>query len=290
MSYKDVKKNNCGIYIIKNIKNGKLYIGQSHNISWRWAAHKSALRFGRCPNKHLQSAWHMYGESAFVFSILELCAVEELDNREEYWIKHFDTTNQGYNIRSGGNSSRGWKMSDDGRRHISESLKGKKKPEWVRKCISDRQKRYYKDHIPSTSKQIVCLNTGEVFTNASVAHVKYESADISAIHKQCKGNSMSCGKTDTGEPLVWAYLDDYNQMTIEEIKTRLSFVGRAVSATKNQKSVKCVETGMVFESCKDAASYAGVSQATISDCLHGRSNFAGRHPETGKRLSWALAS
>lgn len=287
MLYREVKQDNCGIYIIKNRINGKMYIGQSHSILCRWMAHRSVLRSGRCPNRHLQSAWNKYGENAFEFSILELCNVEDLDNREEYWIKHFDAVNHGYNIRDGGNTSRGWKMNDEGRRHISEALKGKKKPEWMGKYISERQKRYYESHIPSTSKPVVCLNTGEVFVNATAAHSKYQSADISALHEQCKGKTKSCGKNEMGKHLVWAYLDDYKQMTQEEIQTRLTFVGSVASSTNNQKSARCLETGMVFDSCKDAAAYAGVSRATMNDCLHGRTKHAGKHPETEERLSWA---
>ena len=79
-------------------------------------------------------------------------------------------------------------------------------------------------------------------------------------------------------------------MTLEEIEKRLSFVGGAVIAANNQKSVKCLETGMIFDSCRSAAAYAGISAATMNDCLHGRQNHAGRHPETGERLSWAWAS
>lgn len=289
MPYSEVKQGNCGIYIIQNRLTKKMYIGQSHNILWRWAAHKSALRSGRCPNRHLQFAWDKYGESAFDFSVLELCDVEELDDREEHWIKHFDAVNCGYNIRSGGNSSRGWKMSDEGRKHISDALKGKKKPWWMGQYISKRMKNYYRNHVPSTSKTVVCLNTGEVFPNATAAHSKYPSANPSALHNQCKGKGMSCGKGDDGTHLVWAYKSDYDAMTPEDIAAKLKFVGRVVSGMKQQRPVVCLDTGELFQSCKDAAMYAGVRPATMGDCLHGRQKYAGRHPETNEPLHWAYA-
>lgn len=289
MLYSEVRQDNCGIYVIRNRINEKMYIGQSHNILWRWTSHRSVLRSGRCPNRHLQFAWNKYGENAFDFSILELCDIEDLDAREEYWIKHLDTVNCGYNIRSGGSSSRGWKMSDEGRKHISDALKGKKKPEWMGQYISERQKRYYESHIPSTSKPVVCLNTGEVFVNATAAHTKYPSADISALHGQCKGKHRSCGKDDNGTHLVWAYKSDYDAMSPEDIATRLKFIGGVASGTKNQRPVVCLDTGELFPSCKDAAMYAGVRPATMGDCLHGRQKCAGKHSETSNPLHWAYA-
>ena len=62
----------CGIYMIKNQINNKVYIGQSTDIKSRWAfEHK--IR----PNKYFDNAWKKYGEEAFEFSILKECKKEE---------------------------------------------------------------------------------------------------------------------------------------------------------------------------------------------------------------------
>lgn len=47
-----------GIYRIRNIKNGKIYIGQSVDISHRWACHLYDLRNNRHANPHLQRAYY----------------------------------------------------------------------------------------------------------------------------------------------------------------------------------------------------------------------------------------
>lgn len=46
-----------------------------------------------------------YGIKDFIFEVLEECKREELNEKEIYWIKYYDSTNKnkGYNILSGGN-------------------------------------------------------------------------------------------------------------------------------------------------------------------------------------------
>lgn len=287
MKYTDVIDGNCGIYMIKNTINNKKYIGQSHNIHIRWQQHKAALRNNRSSNRHLQFAWNKYGESAFEFIILEICSVNTLDMKEEYWISFYDTTNYGYNIQAGGLSNRGWKMSPEGRKKISHALKGKKKSTETCKRLSESKKEYFKTHLQSTSHMLVCLNTGETFDNAMKAHMKYPSADISAIHECCKSRHSSCGKGTNGEHLVWRYIEDYQKMTVDEINECLKNVGHYLISKRQSKAVICITTNLKFSSCKEAANYYNMSVCNLCDCLKGRQKTAGKHPENGEPLYWA---
>ena len=95
-----------GIYCIENLINNKKYIGQSINIKHRWDYHKSELRNNQHKNTHLQNAWNKYGENNFKFSIIECCSVDELDEKEVYYISLYDTYKNGYNRDMGGKSNR----------------------------------------------------------------------------------------------------------------------------------------------------------------------------------------
>ena len=75
-----------GIYQIENKINSKVYIGSSNNIKRRWQKHKALLRHNKHPNSHLQAAWNKYGEDNFIFSIIELCNIDSLLDREQYFI------------------------------------------------------------------------------------------------------------------------------------------------------------------------------------------------------------
>lgn len=82
---------NSGVYGITNSINGKRYVGSSSQLSRRKAEHFRALRRGRHYNAHLQRSFSKYGESAFVFEILEYCDKSFILEREQYWIDHSES-------------------------------------------------------------------------------------------------------------------------------------------------------------------------------------------------------
>jgi len=75
-----------GIYQIRNLNNGKRYIGSTlRNFKGRWKVHKSLLNNNKHSNKHLQLSWNKYGEKSFVFEILF-----ELEDNDEILKKEIE--------------------------------------------------------------------------------------------------------------------------------------------------------------------------------------------------------
>lgn len=97
-----------GIYQIRNTVNGKVYVGQAEDIPARWREHRYDLRMGLHSNSHLQAAYNKYGKAAFEWSVLELCPIEGLDEREVWWISETGAYENGYNMTSGGGGIRGF--------------------------------------------------------------------------------------------------------------------------------------------------------------------------------------
>ena len=288
--YRDRIKGNCGIYMIRNTVNGKVYVGQSQNIYWRWSAHKSSLRHGNGANPHIQSAWNKYGEDAFEFCVIELCDEDRLDEREEYWIDALDSVSSGYNIQFGGGRFSGWHMTDEQRKRISMALTGRPRSEEHCRNISKARKEYYKTHEPSTMIPVVCLNTGEYFKSATEAHRHYPCAAVGPLLKCCNGGLKSCGKDANGNGLVWALKDNYESMSKDEIAHRLRFYGSAATAIAQSKPVRCLTTGLVFDSCADAAKHYHMSVSNLNGCLKGRQPTAGKDPATKESLHWAYVT
>ena len=93
-----------GIYKITNTINNKIYIGLSSNIEERWKIHKKRYKIetDKEYEKHLYRSFRKYGLDAFTFEVIEECSVEELANREIYWISYYDSYANGYNETPGG--------------------------------------------------------------------------------------------------------------------------------------------------------------------------------------------
>ena len=93
------------IYRIVNAVDGRSYIGQTNNIKRRRKEHFVDLKAGVHHNPFLQNAYNKYGRSAFTFEVLEENVPTEMINeREVYWVEHFDSFNNGYNLSSGGDA------------------------------------------------------------------------------------------------------------------------------------------------------------------------------------------
>jgi group I intron endonuclease len=87
------------IYKIINVVNNKFYVGSAVNYEKRKARHLWRLRRGDHANKHLQSAWNLYGEAAFVFAVVQ--AVSESDDllaAENVWLHEHVGKDYCYNI------------------------------------------------------------------------------------------------------------------------------------------------------------------------------------------------
>lgn len=103
--------NISGIYLIKNIVNNKIYIGQSTDIRRRWLEHlrsgqpeKYGVKSERDCNAPIHKAIQKYGVEKFLITILEECPREQLNEKEKIWISKLQSNVKtiGYNIGNGG--------------------------------------------------------------------------------------------------------------------------------------------------------------------------------------------
>lgn len=100
---------NSDIYAIRCMENGKVYIGRTYRLDVRIREHFLALRKGKTDKLNttykksgFQADYNKYGEDAFEVYIIEQdVPPERCQERENYWITHYDSTNpkRGYNYR-----------------------------------------------------------------------------------------------------------------------------------------------------------------------------------------------
>ena len=111
-----------GVYRIRRKESDDCYVGSAQNVAHRWNRHRSDLRRGISGCRHLQSAWHLYGESSFEFCILELCPVNILLEREQWYL---DNTKPTYNIALvAGAPMRGRTHSEENKKRFAKRMTG----------------------------------------------------------------------------------------------------------------------------------------------------------------------
>ncbi len=134
------------IYIATNKKNGKSYIGQTIcGLSHRISQHKYGI--GRS-NRKFYSALKHYGIDNFEWKTIGTYPVEQLNDKEKFYIDFYKTFIYGYNLTTGGNSHI---VSEETKEKIRKSNTGKKHfvetKEKIRQSILDRK--YRKKSIES---------------------------------------------------------------------------------------------------------------------------------------------
>lgn len=223
----------CGIYYIKNLINEKYYIGQAQDIFKRWRDEKRDLNKEQDAwNKHLQRAWKKYGENNFEFSVIEICSIDMLDEREIYWISYFDSYNNGYNQTLGGDGCRGHKCSEETRSKIRASAIGRKPSDSTRKKLSEihtgvifteerkakigeaNKKRVYSNEqkkkmqlSQKTCIPVFCIELNKIFDSLRQAG-KETNIAYHHIKACCDGNQKYAGRhPETGELLHWKYIN-----------------------------------------------------------------------------------
>ena len=91
------------IYKITNTINGKSYIGQTiQNVKERFYQHCATKCSKAVSNMAIHRAINKYGKSNFTVEVIEEIDSANLNDRERYWIKCYNSYNNGYNSTKGG--------------------------------------------------------------------------------------------------------------------------------------------------------------------------------------------
>lgn len=103
--YKEIKIE-PGVYVIKNVKNGKMLVVGTKNLK-TMNGKRFELQMGTSYNKKMQQEWIEYGEDAFEIEILEVIKPNNdpfynlkdvVNKREEHWIMKLQSFGEhGYN-------------------------------------------------------------------------------------------------------------------------------------------------------------------------------------------------
>jgi len=113
------------IYKLTSKTENKIYIGQTgRSISTRLNEHKFSAN--KNPKSELHFAIIRNGINDFSIEIIEQCDKSISDDREQFWVNEFDSTNQekGYNKAKGGMGNPGMPVSRETREKLRLANKG----------------------------------------------------------------------------------------------------------------------------------------------------------------------
>lgn len=144
-------RNQHGIYQIKNLITGEVYIGQTvQGFLRRFQEHRGMLEHNNHFNKHLQRSFNKYGSENFKFSVLE--SVENNENLDGLETKYISEAEKSFNILAGGGEAfykslgelnkilnTGKKASEETKLKMSKARTGK--PHDVNKSVEKRKEK-----------------------------------------------------------------------------------------------------------------------------------------------------
>lgn len=261
-----------GVYRIVNIINGHEYIGSSVDIEARWNNHKYRLKNEEHPNRHLQSAWRLYGESSFKFEVIQDCPASSTIEEEQ---KLLDAGRGEYNLaRDAAAPWRGVKRSQSTREKISAAQTGRKQSkETVEKRVaknkgrkrtedqlarikeanannrpSDECRSKQREFSAKASRKVTAYNETEVRTFSSLTEALANGFHTTSIKNAIKSNKK--------------YVGFYWKIDEPEVKAR-AYVHKQKNKCKPVEAVYPDGRVEKYDGVNDAMRKAGVNTITL---------------------------
>ncbi|NCB03839.1 MAG: hypothetical protein EOM67_17040 [Spirochaetia bacterium] len=263
-----------GIYKITNKVNGKMYIGKSIDIERRWAEELNGQ-----VNEHLRRSFSKYGIQNFDFSVIELCKEEELDEKEMKYILLFKSHNKtfGYNKTLGGEGGR-W--NDEMREKASKRMKGAGNHFYGTHLSEETKKKIGDKNRGKNNWHYGCKSSKETRHKQSITKIGKLNPNAKPVY-QYKLDGSLVGEYNCIPDASKATGIGYSAIKNCAVGITLTAGGYAWSygefrdvdyTNKRLKRVRCIETGVVYESISEAGRAYGVRTIAISRVCNGERN------------------
>jgi len=204
-----------GVYIIRCVPTGKVYVGSAFRIKKRWVDHCKALIDGKHHSPLLQRAWRKYGEEAFEFIVVVHCHRDDLIWLEQGFMDQYKSCDPayGFNINRTAGSRLGMAHRADTKAKLRAANLGKTYSAEVKakKSASMRGKQRSAEHCANLSKVLRGIPKSPEYRKRMSESKKelYNSEEFrTKMSKACGG-------------LTDEQLARIRQMTAEGIKYRL---------------------------------------------------------------------
>ena len=130
------------IYLVTNLINQMKYVGQTtRTLKQRKSSHLSSSK--KRSTYYLHRAIRKYGAENFKWEVIyNAASEEELNEKETYFIKEYNTNSQdGYNLTEGGRGIRGWKHSELTKEKIKQCAIKNNSAQYLKKFLQSEEGR-----------------------------------------------------------------------------------------------------------------------------------------------------
>jgi len=250
-----------GIYIIKNLKNNRLYIGSTICFKNRKAEHIRKIRNKNHANKFMQNDFLKCGIEYFSFEILEIVKDVDLlfEREKEYIEKYYDNQIMCYNICKDARGTRGIKMPEEIKIKISKKLKGRKIHKNTHKRLLDKTRN------PFSISGSIHPKHGKKLKQSSKDKIREKLKN----HKRTKKHCENISKALKGKSL--------KKETIDKLKD-----GRR-SGIKNSNSKMVAQYSLdgklikIWNYMKEASVATNTKLSSISQCCNNKRKTANNY-------------
>lgn len=194
------------IYLVTNLINQMKYVGQTtRTLKQRKSSHLSSSKKGS--TYYLHRAIRKYGAENFKWEVIHnATSEEELNEKETYFIKEYNTNSQvGYNLTEGGRGIRGWKHSELTKEKIKQCAIKNNSAQYLKKFVQSEEGR----------KKISLMQLGKTY------EMKFgkEKADEIIKEKQ-KSYIEKYGKQKTD--IIRKKISNSNKSHLSSVKAKMS--------------------------------------------------------------------
>lgn len=256
------------VYVHTNKTNGKVYVGLTcQKVERRWSdgnGYKHSAYFCSAIQKH--------GWDGFLHVVVAAGLTrEEACRLESELIAKYDATNRlcGYNSTYGGEANVPTEETRAKMKKNHNNCKGPNNPNWGRAPSTETREKLSiankgKKPSPLTMQRALEYNTGR--------------KDSAETRKKKSIARIGSKNPSWGKP--WS-----DEKRNKIMANRPDFRG---ANNPKAKAVVCINAGVEFLTCKDAAEWCGLKngKSHVGACCRGKVRYAGRHPVTGERLIW----
>lgn len=244
-----------GIYQIRNLQNGKLYIGSSCRLYERKLQHKNDLKSNRHENIYLQNSYNFHGKDNFIFEIIEFCEPEDRYKIEQYWLDLFYGNEFCYNINPIAS-----KPPDCTGKHFTKT---KEQIEKVRTTVL-KNGTFKGKNNPMYGKR-GCKNSKSIKFISLADSIIYDGF---REYERITGKNRSvplvhCKNKLKNKTQMFMYLDEYNLLSIKEKEI---IKNNAIKNINKSKIIRLLDNKL-YNNVKECSTDNNITESSLYHCL-----------------------